>query len=327
MLYSSLDLSKTVDNLISAASRALGGITSKYFTINGFDYNSFTTLYESLVIPILTYASGVWGIKKYQKAETIQHRAMRIFLGVNKVTPISSIYADLGWMPIHIRTHLSAITLWNRLCLMDHNRLTRKIFVTDHQLSHQNYTWNQVIKRSLEFCGLLFVWDNFNIDCIRTCDLIAPIQSGLTADMIVKCKTDISEMSKLNNFKLLQYDFSPSTYITKIVSRKNRSYFAKLRMGTLQIQIERGRYKNIPQQDRLCNNCNLKVVEHEIHFLFICERHQCEREKFYSDISLHIPNFAANCNIDKFLLIMNSDNHNVLDISSKFIKTCFNNRL
>ena len=59
VLYSSLDMSKTIDNLIASASRTLGSITSKYFKIDGFDYVTFTKLYDALVIPILTYGAGI----------------------------------------------------------------------------------------------------------------------------------------------------------------------------------------------------------------------------------------------------------------------------
>ena len=37
----------------------------------------------------------------------------------------------------------------------------------------------------------------------------------------------------------------------------------KLRSGTLQLNIELGRYNNTPRESRLCLCCNMKVAENE----------------------------------------------------------------
>ena len=67
---------------------------------------------------------------------------------------------------VDVRTRTAVLQFWNRLCLMDHSRLTRQIFVIDHQLSQQSHSWSQVIKHDLETCGLASVWSNFNADML-----------------------------------------------------------------------------------------------------------------------------------------------------------------
>ena len=50
-----------------------------------------------------------------------------------------------------------------------------------------------------------------------------------------------------------------------------------------------GRYKNpkpLPREERICQNCNLNVVENEIHFLIQCTKYKLERAYFYRTIFL-----------------------------------------
>ena len=60
---------------------------------------------------------------------------------------------------------------------------------------------------------------------------------------------------------------------TNIRSRQKRSVLAKIRMGTLPLKLETGRYRSIPEVQRICENCDLNEVENEKHFIFYCSKH------------------------------------------------------
>ena len=53
---------KTVKELAKSASRALSALYTKSLRAGGMTLNVFEKLYESLVEPVLFYASGIWGI-------------------------------------------------------------------------------------------------------------------------------------------------------------------------------------------------------------------------------------------------------------------------
>ena len=50
--------------LAESGSRALGSIFSKFKTFTYVTYNCFTKLYNGGVVPILDYASEIWGNTK-----------------------------------------------------------------------------------------------------------------------------------------------------------------------------------------------------------------------------------------------------------------------
>ncbi len=78
------------------AGRALGAIYNKHRLNKGFGYNTYTKLYHSGVAPTLYYCSTVWGYCNLDKIDTVQNRALRLFLGVHKCAPNLSINADMG---------------------------------------------------------------------------------------------------------------------------------------------------------------------------------------------------------------------------------------
>ena len=86
------------------------------------------------------------------------------------------------------------------------------------------------------------------------------------------------------------------------------------------LAIEEGRFRNIDRKQRLCNKCNMQVLENEYHFLLVCP--------FYSDLrSLYLPRYYYTWpNINKFKNIMQSTSKNVMIKLAKFIHLAFNKR-
>jgi hypothetical protein len=84
------------NTLRKATGRALGKIISKIHSLKDFGFKSYEELYCSCVIPILDYASGMRGCKKYLASDNIQNRAMIYFLGVHRITQLLAIYGDMG---------------------------------------------------------------------------------------------------------------------------------------------------------------------------------------------------------------------------------------
>ena len=68
------------------------------------------------------------------------------------------------------------------------------------------------------------------------------------------------------------------------VVRHNHIEIAKLRSGTLPIEIEKGRYRNTKREERLCKLCTTGVIETEEHFLLHCPAHYREINEFKDNI-------------------------------------------
>ncbi len=65
ILDENMTFEKTAEMLSSSAGRALGAIINKVRVNKDLGFNSYTTLIENCVSPILQYSSGVWGNKNF----------------------------------------------------------------------------------------------------------------------------------------------------------------------------------------------------------------------------------------------------------------------
>ncbi len=135
-----LSFSTPANILAESALRALGRIISN---------DIFEPLFNTGVVPIMDYCAGYYdsGV-----INNIQNRAMRYFLGVNKFTPTHALYGELGWVMPRYRRWLSFAQLWNRLILMNDNRITKKILLWDRRICCNN--WSSEVFEILNECGL-----------------------------------------------------------------------------------------------------------------------------------------------------------------------------
>ena len=85
----------------------------------------------------------------------LQHRAMRTFMGVAKVTPIPFLYGEMNWLAPQIRHKIELVRLWLRLIDMDSSRITKKIFDWDYQIAENgNVGWNSNVKTVFTTAGM-----------------------------------------------------------------------------------------------------------------------------------------------------------------------------
>ena len=182
-------------------------------------------MFMSGVAPILDYSSAVWGYPEIAKIDTVQYRAMRIFLGVHKHAPNLAVAGDMGWTTGRVRRHIEMIRLWNSLIKMPETRLTHKIFLWDKSILRNN--WSQNIKHLFTTLQKPAAFDNlqnFNINSAW----------ALFHDKF--CNTwhkDIQVKPKLRTYKLFKTNFGPEPYVLEVRNKMIRSTFSKLRCGIL----------------------------------------------------------------------------------------------
>ena len=121
---------------------------SKIHDFKDVGYNTYTKMYNSCVVPVIDYCSGIWwGFKQFNKIDTLQNRAIRYFLGVHRFTPLLAINGEMGWTLSIYRRLVIMIRLWNRLINMDNNRLTKCVFNFDFTATGK--TWRSDLKHLL----------------------------------------------------------------------------------------------------------------------------------------------------------------------------------
>ena len=256
----------SAEKFAEAGSRALGALISKFKDVKNVSYNCFTKLYNACVATVLDNASEIWGFTKSSACEKIQYRAIRYFLGVHRFCPIPAMTGDMGWPECRQRRMINMIRFWNRLVKLNDDRLTKRVFLWDYEINHNN--WSSEIQNILEICNELHAFYSMSEVSLET------IGSKLSTYYAQLWSEKCCSLPKLRTYILFKSEFKCEQYVTLFMSRKERSLIAQLRTGILPIRIENGRFHNVKDsvtgkmrklkaEERLCQLCNSDNVEKE----------------------------------------------------------------
>ena len=98
----------------------------------------------------------------------------------------------------------------------------------------------------------------------------------------------INSSRKLKFYINLKSDFGKEQYLDQIIKYSDRVNITRLRISAHRLQIELGRYKQIPREDRLCSWCKLvlgvETIEDEEHFLQYCDLNATPRRNIHHKI-------------------------------------------
>lgn len=294
-----LDYEFGIKTLAQSGGRALGAVIAKFKGLRDAGFSTFTKLYESCVVPITDYFSGIWGFVKTPESSKIHNRAMRHFLGVHSKTPIFALQGDIGWMLPKFRHYVNMFRLWNRLIKCDENRIVKKIFLWDYSQVNGSWTYEFV-----QICHL------FDIDTVFQSLSLVNIKRVIEVAKVLQnteWKANVTTKPKLRTYVKFKENCETETYVTCMISKGCRSLLAQFRSGILPLTVETGRYGNVPLNNRLCPLCSLNVVEDEFHFLCVCPIYNEFREALYNHISLSNEHFRNMPDDVKFITIMASD--------------------
>ena len=139
-----------------------------------------------------------------------------------------------------------------------------------------------------------------------------------------KCElNDLDKNPILRMYKLIKTNFSMEPYLNLIKEAKYRRSLTKLRLSSHNLEIERGRHTKpvTPVIERLCIVCG--VIDDELHFVTSCKKHTTERERLYSYVDSHVPNFCNLNNAERFIYLLTNENPSILLHLSKFVHRCF----
>ena len=101
----------------------------------------------------------------------------------------------------------------------------------------------------------------------------------------------------------------------------------KLRTSSHNLMIEKGRYLNLNREERLCPFCPNKIIEDEIHFLFICPLYKQLRNDFFTYMSIQCQLELTHLSItDKIAAIFQQNNSKIHFLLGTFVSKCFEYR-
>ena len=277
-------------------------------------------LCQSCVVPVMDYCSGAWGFAENADLDGIQARAARCFLGVNRYAPKLGTEGDMGWDPPEVRRKIEMLRLWNRVVGMDDGRLPKIMY--KHMLT-QGHPWLQEVKSIFSASKTTDVYER-NVPIVNVKVFLTHVKGCLLSLRCTAWSQSILLKPKLAIYSQHKTHICTEDYCKVNLKRGQRSLIAKMRLGVFPINVEIGRYNNIPRSERYCQMCDLRSVEDEIHVLLYCPSYTEERNKLFIHACLMVPNFKDLDETDQVWQLLS--HINIIRKTSCFLATVLNTR-
>lgn len=214
-----------------SASRALGLLIAKCKVNGGFNYSTFTKLFDTLVWSVIEYGASIWGCREFTCINAIKNRAMRFFMGVGKYTPNLALYGDMGWMPCSIKQWSAVFRLWSRLSKMNNNRLNKRVFNWCYSSSSSKIkNWCYRVMSKFRDTNLEQYCD---IDVFLSRNMIHCIETTLFDTYKINWCNQLNNDAyrKLRTYKTFKTEFKVESFLCKNMPIRYRSAFSKFRCG------------------------------------------------------------------------------------------------
>ena len=325
VLHEHLDMSVTAKAIAQSASRALGLVISKCKANGGVPYKIYTKLYDALVRPVLEYGAGIYGCQEYSAINAVHNRACRFFMGVGRYTPSLAVRGDMGWtLPGH-RQWVCVIRLWCHLCSISNLRLPRRVFLWSELQPARYKSWCTVVKKQLSDLGLNNLCNTalahsqkhilHNVDELLKASYERTWYDKVSSDR----GSTPGARNKLRTYKNFKKSIAPEHYLQLPLNSRDRRALAQLRCGVAPLQIELGRHRNIPLEDRICEFCDLNKIEDELHFIIECPLYCDLRSVLFKHACDIVANFSTLCPNDQLCILLSHEP--LVKYSAKILRT------
>ena len=221
----------------------------------------------------------------------------RTLLGVPRHCSTAGTHTELGRCPILVDVQRSLVKYWLRIVTLPTNRLASHCYWSLFDTNNIKDPWINSIKSTIYTTGQYYIWNDQkslstqNIAYLR--NSVAYICNTLKDLSIQKSIEKIASETKLSLLVGSKPVNLPANYLNQISSRSNRSLVTKLRLGTFDLEVEKGRRQNIPREERFCKLCDTGEIEDITHFVLYCPKLSVPRETL----------------LNKFVSVLYSFNH------------------
>ena len=341
-----------VDNLSAKCSRAWFSLSNFLYENKRMPVEKCMKLVDSLVFPVGQYATELltplslpaksFGSKEeILRAwegfylETTNQRICRLILSVNKKTSRLAVLGELGRYPTLIKSIVLSIMYERSITKYQPGALVGQALTemsNDGAVGSWSYRINQ-IKNILNIPIYPVYWSDHRVST----DVTEKIKSQFDIFYLneinkTKLGNDGLNHNKLRFYSTFKGCFKPEYYLTNINNRNQRAWLTRLRTSSHHLEVEKGRYQNIPYDERLCRYCSPAFddpygrIGNEEHFLHDCKTFANQRRCFFSKLSIVLPSFPLLSREEKVRTMLCPASNIAAKLINKFIGIMFKSR-
>ena len=205
------------------------------------------------------------------KIDVTHRKFLKFVMGVSKSCPNVSIYGETGEIPLSLKSYRLTLNFWYRITNLPDTSLVKQALLENIHLRTNWIRTIEVLVNTLELTDKIGNHSKF----------MGAAKSAVDKGYQKWWKTVLqdSEQSRLSFYKKVKSEFEMENYLN-ITNFQQRRHISKLRCSDHGLEIEKGRHKNTPRNERLCKLCKSGQIEDEEHFLLDCSLYSTLRLKY-----------------------------------------------
>ena len=313
-----------IENMNLKAGKAYYALISKCKDFSGLQPRLFLYLFDQTIVPILNYASEIWGFEEYSTLERLHLSACKYILGVKSTTCTDAVYAELGRISLQSIRHACMLKFFARLLLLnvsEPHRLVCKSFRFLCDAADLGFVnW---VSRVRELQARYDILPSDNVS-----DVKSKVRHFFENHTMSNLNEHLVQDKKLCTYAQIKSVFKFETYLDVINDFKKRQCFSKFQMIAHNLEIEAGRFgKNrIPRSGRhnkYCLSLGKQVLGDEIHFVMMCPQFHEDRQCLETRIVNLFPNVIQLSVWNKFIWLLSQEDKSCLNLVANFLSKCF----
>ena len=304
-----LSWSLATKKLANQARKAVYQIKQFQNPFGKFRHKEYFKIFDSMVMPILTYGAELWGYDYNKQVEQVHTKFCKDFLGINTSANDSMALGECARFPIAINYHIKFIKYWVRLIEMDSSRYPKQCYkMLKSQDAVGRNNWVSKVREFLFSYGFGFVWISQEIG--NTNQFITLFKQRLKDCFLQTWQSDINNSTRCDFYRNIKTLLNVERYLNSDLRPYYKRSLARFRCSNHKLNIEIGRHFNVNREDRVCLHCFLQkdilVIEDEYHAFFICEKFEEIRHIYLNSWYKGLPS------LDNMYNIFQSDNPTTL---------------
>ena len=279
ILSTRLSFSHTLDDLAKRAKKGVIAILKTLWSLGDHSPNIFFKLFDTQILPILTYGAEIWGLSKnLESIERVHLFAIKRFLGVHPITPRHVLYGDTGRYPLFITTYTKCIKFWLRLIKLENCRYSKKAYNMLRHLENQNYiTWIDEVRNTLFNYGFGIVWESQGVGDEKV--FLQCFNQRLKDCYFQNWHESLHSHTFYSHYSSIMSSIGPHPYVSELKNFYNRRLFARFRFGMTEIKGRSLDFKQLGNAYKKCMFC-ANDIENEFHMLLVCPKYSDIRTKY-----------------------------------------------
>ena len=252
--------------------------------------DTFTELFERLIIPILLYGSEIWGYENPRQLQIMCNNVMRKFLRLHKSTSTCMLTGELGMKEVAEYIDNRMLNFWYNVATGDESKISTILYKWIKVLYDRNTfksPWLDKVKTSLDVIGMPNLFNNMSN--VKKIWFKNTIKLRLNAIYSLKWSASVFNNSTCLNYRAMTESKHMHNYLLNLPSQYMYA-FCKFKCANHRMPIVSGRYANIAVDHRKCDLCDLNEIGDEFHYLFNCPFFREDRVRYIKRFFYISPN-------------------------------------